>query len=90
MKGLSTSYADFILRTRYDQLKPEVVLQAKKLILDLVGVSLAGYKLMEFPRLVVSYMESLGGNPEAFIFQTVSCGECCICQCSMCSRLRYG
>jgi len=70
MKGLSTSYADFIISTRYDHLKPEVVLQAKKLILDLVGVSLAGYKLMEFPRIVVSYMESLGGSPEASILQT--------------------
>jgi len=70
MNGLSTSYADFILGTRYDQLKPEVILQSKKLILDLVGVSLAGYKLMEFPRLVVSYMESLGGSPEASILQT--------------------
>lgn len=70
MNGLSTSYADFILSTRYDQLKPEVILQSKKLILDLVGVSLAGYKLMEFPRLIVSYMESLGGIPEATIIQT--------------------
>jgi 2-methylcitrate dehydratase PrpD len=70
MNGLSVSYADFIIGTRYDQLKPEVVLRAKKLILDLVGVSLAGYKLMEFPRIVVSYMESLGGSPEASIFQT--------------------
>lgn len=69
MKELSTSYADFIVSTRYGQLKPEVILQAKKLILDLVGVSLAGYKLMEFPRLVVSYMDSLGGKPEASIFQ---------------------
>lgn len=70
MNGLSSIYADFILGTRYDQLKQEVILQAKKLILDLVGVSLAGYKLMEFPRLVVSYMESLGGSAEASIFQT--------------------
>lgn len=70
MNGLSTSYADFILSTRYDQLKPEVILQSKKLILDLVGVSLAGYKLMEFPRLVVTYMKSLGGIPEATMIQT--------------------
>jgi 2-methylcitrate dehydratase PrpD len=70
MKVLSAYYADFIVSTHYDQLKPEVALQAKKLILDLVGVSLAGYKLMEFPRLIVSYMESLGGNHEASIFQT--------------------
>jgi len=70
MNGLSTSYADFILSTRYDQLKPEVILQSKKLILDLVGVSLAGYKLMEFPRLIVSFVETLGGIPEATIIQT--------------------
>jgi len=70
MNGLSSYYADFILNTPYDQLKPEVVLQAKKLILDLVGVSLAGYKLMEFPRLVVTYMKSLGGIPEATMIQT--------------------
>lgn len=70
MKTLSSYYADFIVSTHYDQLKPEVILQAKKLILDLVGVSLAGYKLMEFPRIVVSYMESIGGIPEATIIQT--------------------
>jgi len=68
--NLSSSYADFIIETRYDQLKPDVVLQAKKLVLDLVGVSLAGYKLMEFPRLMVGYLSSLGGIPEATILRT--------------------
>jgi len=70
MSGLSTAYADFILNTRYDHLKPEVISQAKKVIMDLVGVSLAGYQLMEFSRMVVSYMEGLGGVPEATIIQT--------------------
>ena len=70
MESLSSSYADFILSTRYDRLMPEVIQQAKKLILDLVGVSLAGYQSMEFPRLVVQYMESLGGTSEATLFQT--------------------
>ena len=70
MESLSSSYADFILSTRYDRLKPEVIRQAKKLILDLVGVSLAGYQTMDFPRLVVQYLASLGGIPEATIFQT--------------------
>ena len=70
MSGLSTTYADFIVSTRYDQFNSEVILQAKKLILDLVGVSLAGYKLMEFPRMVVGYMAGLGGTPEATIIQT--------------------
>jgi 2-methylcitrate dehydratase PrpD len=70
MDSLSSSYADFILDTRYDRLKPEVISQAKKLILDLIGVSLAGYKMMEFPRMMVSYLENLGGTPEATILQT--------------------
>jgi len=70
MESLSSTYADFILETHYDKLKPEVIQQAKKLTLDLIGVSLAGYRSMEFPRLVVQYLESLGGTPEATIFQT--------------------
>jgi len=70
MESLSSTYADFILGTRYDQLKPEVIRQAKKLILDLIGVSLAGYQSMEFPRMVVHYLAGLGGIPEATIFQT--------------------
>jgi len=70
MQGFSSIYADFVVSTRYDDLEPEVIGQAKKLILDLMGVSLAGYKLMEFPRMVVSYMSGIGGTPEATIIQT--------------------
>ena len=70
MQGISSTYSDFIVNNRFDDLKPEVIQQAKKLILDLIGVSLAGYRMMEFPRLLVDYMTSLGGTPEATIFQT--------------------
>jgi 2-methylcitrate dehydratase PrpD len=70
MKGLSSIYADFITTTQYDQLPPRAIEQTKQLVLDLVGVSLAGYKLMEFPRMVVDYMVSLGGLPEATILCT--------------------
>jgi 2-methylcitrate dehydratase PrpD len=70
MEALSSYYADFIINIHYDHLKSEVISQAKKLILDLIGVSLSGYKLMDFPRLMVSYIEGLGGTPEATIIQT--------------------
>jgi 2-methylcitrate dehydratase PrpD len=70
MKTISETYADFIVHTRFEDLGPEVVQQAKKLILDLVGVALAGYAIMEFPRMVVSYFADLGGKPEATLFQT--------------------
>lgn len=67
MAGLSSIYADFICGTSYDKLSPEVVLQAKQRLLDLIGVCLAGYKLMEFPQWIVNYMANLGGVPEATI-----------------------
>jgi len=70
MSELSSVYADFILSTRYDHLKPEVIAQAKKVILDTVGVSLAGYKLMEFPRTIIDYIKSLGGKPEATVIRS--------------------
>jgi 2-methylcitrate dehydratase PrpD len=70
MQEFSLLYADFTVNTHYDNLKPEVIHQAKKLMLDLIGVSLAGYKLMEFPRMVVGYMAGLGGTPEATIIHT--------------------
>lgn len=70
MKSVSQIYADFISRTRFEDLGADVVQQAKKLLLDLVGVSLAGYATMEFPKIVVGYFAELGGKPEATILQT--------------------
>jgi 2-methylcitrate dehydratase PrpD len=70
MKSISERYAEFIVRTRFEDLGAEVVQQAKKLILDLVGVSLAGYATMEFPKNVVGYFADLGGKPEAAILHT--------------------
>lgn len=70
METISSVYSDFTVNTRFEELQGEVVSQAKKLFLDLIGVALAGYKLMEFPRLMVDYMASLEGSPEATIIQT--------------------
>ena len=65
MRSLSAVYAEFVTDTRFEELDAEVVQQAKKLLLDHLGVSLAGYHLMEFPRIVVDYMAELGGKGEA-------------------------
>lgn len=70
MSTLSETYSDFIVSTRYDHLNPEVVLQAKKVVLDTLGVALGGYQLMEYPRMVVEYLRSLGGAAEATVIQT--------------------
>ncbi len=70
MNELSSAYADFVFRLRYENLRPDVVFQAKKVILDTLGVSLAGYRLMEFPRLIIDYIQGLGGTPEATVIHT--------------------
>jgi 2-methylcitrate dehydratase PrpD len=69
MGTISSKYADFSVHTRFEDLGQEIIDQAKMLILDLIGVSIAGYKMMEFPRLVVDYMIELGGKPEATILR---------------------
>jgi len=70
MNELSASYADFILAVDYKELPSTVILQSKKLLLDLIGVSLAGYKLISLSNIVVEHTVASGGIPEATIFQT--------------------
>jgi 2-methylcitrate dehydratase PrpD len=69
VETISSIYADFVVRTRFEDLSAEVVQQAKKVILDLIGVSLAGYNSMAFPKMVVDYVLELGGKPEATVIQ---------------------
>jgi len=69
VETISSIYADFLVRTRFDDLSAEVIQQAKKVILDLIGVSLAGYKTMVFPKIVLDYVLELGGKPEATVIQ---------------------
>jgi len=70
MESISSNYADFVVSSSYKDLDSDLVFHTKKLVLDLVGVSLAGYKLMEFPQILVKYFANLGGKPEATIIQT--------------------
>ena len=67
---ISSKYADFSVGLQFSDLERNIVNQAKLLILDLIGVSFAGLKLMEFPKLVVDYMVESGGEPEATILTT--------------------
>ena len=51
---VSSIYAEFVACTRFENLSPETVQQTKKVILDLMGVSLAGYQAMAFPKMPVT------------------------------------
>jgi 2-methylcitrate dehydratase PrpD len=68
MESISTEFARFARKLRFEDLGPEVVAHAKQLILDLVGVALAGYS-MDFPRMTVDYISELGGRSEATILR---------------------
>ena len=67
MAKISSIYADFVTGTRFENLSADTVQQTKKVILDLIGVSLAGYRSMAFPKMVVDYVLDLGGKPEATV-----------------------
>ena len=67
MLSIASRIASFVTCSRYEALDTAIIEQTKKLILDHMGVSLAGYHLMEFPRLMVSYVSTMGGSPEASI-----------------------
>ena len=69
METVSSIYADFIAGMRFENLRSETVQQAKKVIMDLMGVSLAGFRAMAFPKMVVDYMLELGGKPEATVIR---------------------
>jgi 2-methylcitrate dehydratase PrpD len=67
---LSGRYADFTLGVKFGALDQAVVLQAKKSLLDILGVSLAGYALIPLSRLVVDHARRMGGIGQATLFQT--------------------
>jgi len=64
----------------------------KKLILDLIGVSLAGYGSMEFPRLAVHYLESSGEplKPPFSDQEEIPSNQRRLCQCFVQPRHRHG
>jgi 2-methylcitrate dehydratase PrpD len=69
-KRISETYADFVLQQRFENLEPAVVDRIKLLILDCIGVALAGIHLMELPRAVKEFVIGLGGKREASIFSS--------------------
>jgi 2-methylcitrate dehydratase PrpD len=69
VETVSSIYADFVTGTRFESLSPGTAEQTKKVILDLIGVSLAGYRVMAFPKMIVDYLLELGGRPEATVIQ---------------------
>lgn len=68
MNGIAAEYTRFAVMTDYDGLPGEVVVEAKKRILDLIGVALCGYGFA-FPQIAVNYIVETGGKPEATVIR---------------------
>ena len=61
VQGVTQHAAEFVVKTRYEDLPPEVIELGKKSILDSIGLALAGSKADTAP-LVERYVESLGSS----------------------------
>ena len=66
MENLSRIYSKFATEIQFEDLPPEVVLQAKKCILDFLGVTLAG-SATELAGIVFDYFSEIGGKPETIV-----------------------
>jgi 2-methylcitrate dehydratase PrpD len=66
MEDLSKIYSRFATEIQFEDLPPEVVLQAKKCILDFLGVALVG-STTELASIVFDYFSEIDGKPEAMV-----------------------
>lgn len=70
MKTILESFAEYFSNATFEQLPPEVVQKTKLLIVDYLGVSIAGLK-MDFPRMTIDYLQSLEGVEQATLMGSV-------------------
>lgn len=66
MIALSKELANFVCKISYGQLEREIIEQAKKCLLDFVGVSLLGSST-DTGRILIDFMKSAGGVKESTI-----------------------
>lgn len=76
MTSPTNEMVDFVMRTRFEDLPKEVVHESKLVILDSIGIALAGIK-SEKGRYGITLAKKFGGPPESAVLGTntrVSCG----------------
>ncbi len=76
MKSPTRELLNFVIETNFEDLPEEVVRESKRILLDSVGVAVAGLKT-EKSRYAMAFAKRFGGPPESAIIGTdnrVSCG----------------
>ena len=64
----TTRFAEHVATLRYEDLPPALIALLKQCLLDTLGVSLAATTLAPEAKLLVDYVEELGGKPVATIW----------------------
>jgi 2-methylcitrate dehydratase PrpD len=62
--GITEQLARFLVETKYDNIPEEAVLRAKDIMLDTLGVIIAGSR-EEAAKTMISFIDTLGGKPAA-------------------------
>lgn len=81
--------AKFVANTNYDGIPPEVLQQTKRIILDTIGVGLAGF-CTETGKAVRKVMGELGGKPESTVIasgERMSCANAAFANSKMANAL---
>jgi 2-methylcitrate dehydratase PrpD len=66
MAKTTEAFAQFVADTRFEDIPPPVIDQAKKLMLDCIGIALAG-SLDAAGKIIVELVKEMGGHPEASV-----------------------
>lgn len=67
--GTTETLAQWIVATQYDDIPPAAYEQAKKSILDYLGVAIQG-SITELGRMIIDFTQEQGGNPQARVIGT--------------------
>jgi 2-methylcitrate dehydratase PrpD len=65
--GVTRALAEHALNLSYDALPPRLVERIKEIVLDTLGVSIGASTLAEEAKIVVDYVNALGGRPQSRI-----------------------
>jgi 2-methylcitrate dehydratase len=65
-KSLSRRVAEFAVNLRFEDIPPEAVTEAKRLLLDSIGCAFGGFEA-EDPLILLALTRELGGSPQATI-----------------------
>lgn len=88
MSFVRDQLADLIVSINYESLPPEVIREAKRLILDTLGCAFGGFAA-EPSKIVRKTVRSLGGNPEATIIGEGRKTSCALATLANGTMIRY-